>query len=426
VTANLVKDNRHVTLTAVLLAKLVVHSVVEHGLELLLSLVGGSVESLETLDIADPLFNRAVTSLSLVALGVRNTISTDIDEHLLARWGRVDQTANRCLGDRAWADPKRVQSPVLVKNVDALAKLGDRNQHVLVDVVILEVLENALNGEKLEEGDLGRDEPAESVSEQRVVSEPQNVGHLPENALGVAMVVVGGGDVLVTRAGLEEAANVLIEPGLVVAGDAVNLVRLGVVCHVAGHNNGSLLGVYQSLDKVNLLFASVLGNQIAVLLLGVARLVLKVNILTGRDNLDLSGNQETEGTVRPRDGIEKLRVLSGAALNEVSIGENDLVCDANVLEQAILVGRSLDTEAGNETTDSQIIKFGDDSGSPAKRTESGGKLAAANKRLNTDNTALLINLEDIDEVAQVSTEVGLLVRRVEDVGCLPVGTTYDT
>jgi len=167
--SNLVKNNGHGTFSTVLLSQLVIDSMIKHLFKFSLSLVSGSIESLESLDISNPLLDDSVSGFSDVSLSVGNAISSNINKHVFISSG-VDQAAYGCLGDGARANPKWVNRPVLIKDINALGEVLDGYKHVLVNVVVLELLVDTFDGEELEEGHLGGDQPTESVSEEWVVS----------------------------------------------------------------------------------------------------------------------------------------------------------------------------------------------------------------------------------------------------------------
>lgn len=195
--ADLVEDDREGTFALVLLAELVVDGVVEHLVEFVASHAGEGIESLETLDVADILLDGAEGGLGVVALleyVVRDTIGTDVDEHVvIVTLDRVDETTDGGLGDAAGAEPEGVELPFLVEDGEARVEVAEGHKHILIDVLLLIDLVESLGGGELEEGDLRGDEPAERVTEVGVVAEGENLAHLPENRLGVAVVVVAEG-----------------------------------------------------------------------------------------------------------------------------------------------------------------------------------------------------------------------------------------
>lgn len=432
VTRDLVVDLGEAILALVLLTELVQLSMIEHLQKLLLSLVGGSVESLETLNVANELLNSAVRLVSIEASNMGNTVGANVDEHLLTRRSLVNKTANRSLGDEARADPQRIDGPLLVEDINGLRELGDGNEHILIDVVVLVLLVDLLSSEELEEGNLGRDQPTESVAEQGMVTKSQNVGNLPEERLGVTVEVVGGGDVLVINGVLltlllsltEERGDVLVEPGLVKVTESVNLTSSrGLINTNTSHNNSSILGVDKSLNVLNVGILDVLLDEVDPLLLGEAGLILEVDELTGGNNLDIGRDQEAKSTVRPGDIVEKLGILILGATNELTRGKDDLEGLADVLEETVLERGALNTETSNETTNSQIVKLRDNGSLPTERSQGVSELTARNERLATNDTSFLIDLKDISEVVQVNLQHGILVLGVEDGGGEPRGTS---
>jgi hypothetical protein len=80
-----------------------------------------------------------------------------------------------------------------------------------------------------------------------------------------------------------------------------------------------------------------------------------------------------------------------------------------VLEEAKLVGRSFNSKAHNQSTNSEIVKFGKNGRSPSKRKESVTQLPASYKRLYSHGSLFGVNLQNIYEVGQINLFHGLLV-----------------
>ena len=414
----------------ILLAELIVDSVIEHLTELLASHTSESVESLETVDIADILLDVAKSGLGVVALlkdVVRNTISTDIDVHIIiVISGRVDETTDGGLGDTARAEPERVELPFLVEDSEARVDIAERDKHILVDVLLLIDLVEGLGGGKLEERDLRGDEPSEGVTEVGIVTEGQDLSHLPEDRLGVTMVVVTKGQEL--SSGLlfsEESTDVLEEPGLPEATNSIVGTNLSInlIDHSTSHDDSSIAGVDEALNEIETSFTSTLIQESNEILASVSRLILELNVGLSRNHHKLSSDQETNSTIRPGDGVEQLSVLSLAALDQLSARQHNIIRDTDVLEETILPRASLDSESSDQTSDSQVIQLGHDGSGQTKRVQVRSKLRDGNEGLNLDGHLLAINLEDITETRQISLEESGLVARSEDVSSLPARTS---
>ena len=341
--ANLVEDEGEGTVALVLLAELLVDGVVEHLVELVAGHAGEGIEGLETLDVTNVLLDGAKSGLGIVALlkdVVGDTIGTDVDEHVIVVTSDgVDETLDGGLGDAAGAEPEGVKFPLLVEDGEARVNVAEGDKHILVDVLLLVNLVEGLGGGELEERDLRGDEPTEGVAEEGVVSEGQNLSHLPEDGLGVTMVVVAEGqelgDDLLSG---QEITNVLKEPRLPEAANRVVSTNLSInlVDHSTSHDDGGIAGVDEALNKIEASLAGTLVQEGDEVLAGIRRLVLDLNEGLGGDHHELGGNQETNGSIGPGHGVEELGVLSLAALNQLSRGQHNVVGDADVLEETVL------------------------------------------------------------------------------------------
>ena len=117
-----------------------------------------------------------------------------------------------------------------------------------------------------QKGHFGRHEPAGEVSEQKVVTERNEILQLPEQGAGVSVVVVTQREVLSLGSSLEECLmtvsikmelflsihylDVFVEPRLVPQSDLVEFVWVTAVDHVARHHDGPVLAVHQTLHQL--------------------------------------------------------------------------------------------------------------------------------------------------------------------------------
>ena len=149
---------------------------------------------------------------------IRRSITRD-EKRSETRYGtrvavRVDETAHGRLEDTARAEPERVHLDRLVDVVEELGEGVDRDEQVLIDVLVHVHLMEVTVGRELEEADLGREQPAERVAEEPSVAKGEDVLHLPEERAGVAVVVGAQGDVLDKLGCLGRAKRALLSSGL--------------------------------------------------------------------------------------------------------------------------------------------------------------------------------------------------------------------
>jgi len=114
---------------------------------------------------------------------------------------------------------------------ERLSQGAQRDQHVLNHVCLLvQLLEGCTLGH-LEETDFGRECPAEQLPAEPVVAEWQNQLHLPEDALGVAVVVISERNVIdaLSCRRREFALDLLLEPWFVVITQFVDFCFINFV-----------------------------------------------------------------------------------------------------------------------------------------------------------------------------------------------------
>ncbi|KAJ6322461.1 hypothetical protein OIU77_012328 [Salix suchowensis] len=126
------------------------------------------------------------------------------------------------------------------------------------------------------------------------------------------------------------------------------------------------------------------------------RFVGQPHVFLNRNKLDLCRDKEPKCSLRPRDGIEKIRefIVFGSS-NNPTICQNNLICHNSVREQAIDMRASFNPIAINEPTNSEIIKFCNDCKRKIHRDTCPADLTHIYKRLNSSNHSLLINFKDI-------------------------------
>uniref|UniRef100_A0A1I8HC94 C3H1-type domain-containing protein n=1 Tax=Macrostomum lignano TaxID=282301 RepID=A0A1I8HC94_9PLAT len=201
---------------------------VEHSLELGLGHEGVGVEHLEAANLAHVGLQPTRCGLSLVLRVLGRTVGPDVNVHL----GAVVAGSQHAgiIGQVEGTQPQWVHVDLAVEHLDGTSQVGDRHQHVLDDLMSFVHLLYRLALGELHQGHLGRHGPAKQVAENRVVSKRYNVLHLPEDAARMPVIVVPCGDELNSATGLEEPLDVLEEPGLPVVPDAVDAIRVSLMC----------------------------------------------------------------------------------------------------------------------------------------------------------------------------------------------------
>lgn len=86
-------------------------------------------------------------------------------------------------------------------------------------------------------------------------------------------------------------------------------VGLGVLSQGSCHDHGWVQRVLDALHKRVLFVLRRLGEALADVLQTSDRLVAQLHPRLGRDDLDLSGNQEAQSSTGPRHGMEQVHVL---------------------------------------------------------------------------------------------------------------------
>ena len=395
--------------------------------------------------------------------------------------GRVaEQTAGHRSVD-VGAQPQGVDAVVLlVAHVQHFAHPIGRDEEVLSDVRALGELPGVLRLAQLQEADLGGHQPPQQVAEDGVVADGDHHFHLPEQGAGVAVVVVPEGDVLHDGLPLlhlgQHVPHVDVEPGLVPAGQDVALRPGGVggVAEVGRHDHRLGRGIDQTLHErwdgrtglgttatagaghrhrasvlLLLFFFAIIGNHalrssriyctvraggrtdqggiaagpaeaVDGVGLAVEGPVLHPHVLLARDDADAHAQHEGEGAVGPGDAMEQVGVLVvGRGPDDPPVGEAQLELQASLVEQAADVAGALDAGAADEAADGQVVHLGDDGEGVAQGQEGVGDLSHGHQRLDDDDAAAGVDVEDVDEGVHVDAAPLGLVRAVRQADGLP-------
>ena len=187
-------------------------------------------------------------ALCIKILDFGNSVTADVDVHGLAGGLSSDDAAlasTTILENGARAQPNRVDHELLIEHFERLLQRVNGHQHVLHNVELLVKLAQLLRLSDLEHLRRRRHHPAQHIAEHRVVAEGDDVLHLPEQRLGVTVVVVAKRNVLsaIVHAG-EILLDMQIKPGLVPPANAVDdAVGRHVRSIVAQHDHELVGGV---------------------------------------------------------------------------------------------------------------------------------------------------------------------------------------
>mmetsp|Transcript_85639 Transcript_85639/g.247217 ORF Transcript_85639/g.247217 Transcript_85639/m.247217 type:complete len:292 (+) Transcript_85639:380-1255(+) len=277
------------------------------------------------------------------------------------------------------ANPQRVHVELLPKDFQAPLKCLRRNEHVLDNMLgVVEFLQLCRRGQ-LEEADRRWKHPSEAPTEERAVAKWDNVLHLPEHGPAVSIVVVAGGQVLDHKLPLasrpvEHLLSVSVEVFLVplrmliqhaVLPDAVGKIaehhdpfvlredkpldeprtmrRPGGVVFVEIHVVPTLLG---ELDA----FCGLGAPEIHEALFGVERVVFQADVAGTRDDPQFRAHEHSDGAIGPKESLEQVGALRATASYDLAASKSHLKLDAELLEEAGMVGGGLDARAGNHAS----------------------------------------------------------------------------